>query len=223
MAFDSPVSLKIYRNFKAIEPTDWPRVVRYFERHEVAIRDLGFDEYFDCLRGYTEALFHSGQSAKHLVMSEALIQEIFGKNVRAWHGEDVFAQALFQKAASHYNLDELARSEHVLRELLKICPDYPLAAALLFRVFRAKKSVFLKKTRGAALVLFLLAVPLIAVQLFVVRPFYPDFNLIFSWIWWVSFAFGWVALALGDGWQYWSAKRQVRQIVRESRLKKRVL
>lgn len=223
MAFDSPVSLKIYRNFKAIEPTEWLRVVRYYERHEAAIRSLDFDEHFDCLKTYTEALFHSGQSAKHLVMSDVLIGEIFEKNVRAWHGEDVFAQTLFQKAASHYNLDELARSEHVLRELLKIRPNYPLADALLFRVFRAKKAVYLKKTRAVALVFFLAAVPVIAFQLFVVRNFHPELNSVFTKIWCGFLALGWVALIVGDGWVYWSAWRQVRQFVDESRLKKRSL
>ncbi len=223
MSFDSPVSLKIYRNFKAIEPANWQRVVRYFERHEAAIGDLGFDEYFDCLRTYTEALFHSGQSAKHLVMSDVLIGEVFAKNVRAWRGEDVFSQALFQKAASHYNLDEQARAEHVLRELLKISPDHKLATALLFRVFRAKKSRFLKKTRIAAMIFFLLAVPIIAFQLTVVRQFHPELNPVFSYFWWSSFALGWASLAIGDGWNFWGAKRKVRHFLRESRLNKRSL
>ncbi len=218
--FDSPVSLKTYRNFKAIEPRDWPRIVRYYERHERAIHDLSPDEFFDCLRTYTEALFHSGQSAKHLVMSDALIREIFSQNIRAWHGDDVFEQVLFQKAASHFNLDEHGRAEHVLRELLKLRPGHQLAKRLLFRVFWAQKPAFLKKTRVAAMFCFLLAVPVIVFQILFERPYWPEAVDALGYFWWACFAAGWLALAAGDGWHWWVSKRKVRHLALAASLKK---
>jgi hypothetical protein len=220
MAFESTTSLKIYRSFKAIDPLAWGRLVRYYERHEDDIAKLDFEEYFDCLHTYTGALFESGQSSKHLVMAEAVIRAIFDQNVRTWHGEDVFSTTLFQKAASHFNLDEHARAEHVLRELLKIRPDHDLAQKLLFRCFRTEKPAFLRKTRVWAMCCFLLAVPIIACEI-LLGSFYPNFETTFQVIWWSLFAFGWASLAWGDGWNYLRAKQQVRQIVQDARLKKR--
>jgi hypothetical protein len=221
MAFESTTSLKIYRSFKAIDPMAWGRLVRYYERYEDDIAKLDFEEYFDCLQTYTGALFESGQSSKHLVMAEAVIRAIFDKNVRTWHGEDVFATVLFQKAASHFNLDEHARAEHILRELLKMRPDHELAEKLLFRCFRAEKPAFLHKTRVWAMCFFLLAVPIIAFDIVIVRPFFSNFETTLQIIWWSLFAGGWVVLAWGDGWNYLRAKQQVRQIVQDARLKKR--
>lgn len=222
MAYPSAASLlKVYRNFKALEPTAWLQIVRFYERNEEEIQQLDFDQYFDCLLTYSEALFQSGQSAKHLVMSDEVIRQIFQKNLTTWRGEDVFAQTLFRKAASHFNLDEISRAEHVLRELIKIRPYDKNPQKLLFRCFRKKKPSFLKKSRVLALLFFLVAVPGIAVDLFIVRPFFPIYERLAEFVWWSFFGLGWLALVIGDGWNYLHARRQVGQIVRAARLKKK--
>lgn len=222
MAYQSAATLlKVYRSFKALEPTAWLPIVRFYERHEDDIRQLDFDQYFDCLLAYTEALFQSGQSAKHLVMSDEVIRQIFAENLTTWRGNDVFAQTLFRKAASHFNLDEMGRAEHVLHELIKIRPYDKNPQTLLFRCFRSQKPAFLKKSRALALLFFLVAVPGIAVDLFIVRPFFPIYERPAEFVWWSFFGLGGLALVVGDGWNYIHARRKVWRIIGEARLKKR--
>jgi hypothetical protein len=63
---------QLYRNFRAIEPTEYRRVVRFFEKYEKNILQLDFDEYFDTVFVYNNALFEIGEYRKHILMSDVL-------------------------------------------------------------------------------------------------------------------------------------------------------
>ena len=67
---------------------------------------------------------------------------------------------------------------------------------------------------------FLLAVPIIAVEIFVVRPFFPIYDQAAELIWWSLFAVGWLFLAAGDGLHFLKTRREIREILRSARAKK---
>ena len=175
MAYLPAYRLKLYRNFKAIEPTDYYGIVRYYERFEEAIGTLDMEEYFDCTLAYTEALFAIGNYAQHIVMCDHLLELVIMQNIESWGGEDVYVRLLFKKAAALYQLQEYPRSEHILRELIKLHPRDRLPVRFLRSCLLRQKPAWLTRTRGASIILIFLAVAVIALELFVVRPFFPNY------------------------------------------------
>lgn len=164
--------LRIYRDFKAIEAMDYHGIVRYYEQFEDGIRGLDFEEYFDCTLVYADALFQTGSHGKHLVMCDHLLEIIIMQNIEARGGEDLYAKILFRKAASLYHRQEYPKAEHVLRELIKIYPSEKLNRRFLEKCLLRQKPAWLMKTRAACVGLSLLAATVIAVELFVVKPFF---------------------------------------------------
>ena len=59
----------IYRGFKSIETDDRRAVVRFFEKHEKAIIQLEFNEYFELLIAYTDCLLYTSPSPRDLSTS----------------------------------------------------------------------------------------------------------------------------------------------------------
>lgn len=175
MAYLPAQRLKLYRNFKAIDAVDYHGIVRFYERFEDGIRTLDEDEYFDCTLAYTEALFETGQYGKHLVMSDHLLELVIMQNIETWGGEDIYARLLLRKASSLYQLRAYSQSEHILREHVKLYPDDQLAVRFLYTCLLRQKPAWLAKSRAVALGLAFLAVAAVAVELFVVRPFFLDY------------------------------------------------
>jgi hypothetical protein len=164
--------LRIYRNFKAIDVHDFHGVVRYYEQHEDGIRALDFEEYLDCTVAYTNALFETGHHGKHLVMCDHLLEIVIMQNIETWGGEDLYAKILFRKAASFYQQEEYPKAEYVLRELVKIYPSDKMPRRFLEKCLLHQKPAWLTKTRAACVAFALFAAVVIAVELFVIKPFF---------------------------------------------------
>jgi hypothetical protein len=174
--------LKLYRNFKALETNDFHGMVRYYEQFEDGIRSLDFEEYFDCSLVYTEALFQTGDHGKHVVMCDHLLETVIMHNIEYWGGEDLYAHLLFKKAASLYHLHEFPKAEHILRELVKINPWQRLPIRFLKTCLIRQRPSWLQKTRAATVVLVLATALVIALEIFVIKPFFSEwysFSLIF--------------------------------------------
>lgn len=165
--------LQLYRNFKAIASKDPYGAVRYYEQHEAAIQTLDFDACFDCTIGYTEALFVTGQYAKHVVMCQHVLELIIAHNVDAWAGEDYYQKTLHHKAVSHIRLHEQAQAIQALRALRKLYPGERLFARLLRQCLLHQRPTWLLRARARFVGAVLLAALLIAVEIFVL-PFFPD-------------------------------------------------
>lgn len=168
--------LKLYRNFKAIEAQDFHGVVRFYERFEDGIRALDFEEYFDCTLIYTNALFETAQYGKHVVMCDHLLETIIMQSIETWGGEDIYAGILYDKSVSLYYLEDYPASEHVLRELLKIHPYNHAYLRLLNKCLLRQRPTWLMTTRAISVALILLSSCIVALQLFVVKPFFIGWN-----------------------------------------------
>ncbi|MBK7937715.1 MAG: hypothetical protein IPJ82_11760 [Lewinellaceae bacterium] len=166
--------LRLYRNFKALEVSDFHGIIRFYEQFEDGIRALDFEEYFDCTEAYTNALFQTGNHGKHVVMCDHLLEIIIMQNVETWGGEDLYAKTLFLKAASLYQMHEYPKAEHVLRELVKIYPADRLPCRFLEKCLLRQKPAWLMKTRAATVVIVLLTAAVIAGEIFIVQPFWPS-------------------------------------------------
>ncbi len=168
--------LKLYRNFKSLKVDDFYGVVRYYEEFEEGIRVLDFDEYFDCTFTYANSLCQTGQYGKHVVMCDHLLELVIMENVETWGGGNVYAEILFKKATSLLYLREDSQAEHVLRELLKLYPDdQPTLRALRGCLLRSRPP-WLLQTRAIAVAFLLLTAISIAAELFIINPFFSDYN-----------------------------------------------
>lgn len=174
MSFLPAYRLRLYRNFKALESNDFQGIIRFYEQFEEGIQSLDFEEYFDCTLAYTNALFQTGNHGKHIVMCDHLLEVIIMQNIESWGGEDLYAKTLFLKAASLFHLHEYPKAEHVLRELVKIHPTDRMPCRFLEKCLLRQRPAWLMKTRAATVGIVLLTAVVIAVEIFIVTPFFSS-------------------------------------------------
>ncbi len=212
---------KLYRDFRAIEPGEWRKLVQFYEAHEQEIRALETDEYFELLNSYTNALFEIGSWQKHLLMADAVIEVSIVENIDEFHGEDVFQQTLFRKAASSYQLFEPERTEYILRELLRINPSHADASLFLKKCLRTMRPWLVRQTRAAAMVLCFLAAVAILVEIFVVRNFYEHLTRPVQYVWWGALGLGAAVLSFGEAFHFWRCDREVENFIRAVKARRR--
>ncbi|MBI1224781.1 MAG: hypothetical protein GC192_06055 [Bacteroidetes bacterium] len=204
---------KEYRDFRAIEPGDWRGVIRFYEKNETAIRGLDFEEYFELLLAYTDALFEIGAWQKHLLMADVVVETSVMENLPEFNGREVFRHTLFRKAASHFNLLELNQTEHVLRELLRIAPQDSDSAAFLQKCLRTMRPWLVRQTRAMAIVLFFVAAFGVLLEILVIRNFYESWTMTVRAAWWGVLGVGLVVLVSGEVFHRWRCQREVEQFV----------
>lgn len=212
---------KLYRDYRAIEPGEWRKVVQFYEANEQEIRGLDFEEYFELMNGYTNALFEIGSWQKHLLMADAVIEATIAENIEEWAGEDVFQHALFRKAASHYQLGELDRTDYVLRELLRINPQHDDASMFLKKCLRNMGNWLVRQTRAAAMLLTFLAAIVVALEILVVHNFYAQYSDMTRKTWWGLLALAVLALGLGEAFHIWRTNREVAHFLQQTKARRR--
>ncbi len=166
---------QLYREFMEIEPGSYHQIIRFVEGHESELEYIYEEERFELLESYVSALFEVGAYRKHLHQIDRVIEEIMEHNIRFYKGEDVFQKMLFRKAASHFQLLEYEQAEFVLMELLRINPAYADAAQFLKKCRRVQRPRLLRQSKALSVLLFMLAALVIAVEVLVVRNFYPGY------------------------------------------------
>ena len=189
---------RVYQEFKGIEQSEFRSIVRFFESRTDEIIHLEFNEYFELLLAYAEALFEIGTYHSFLTVADQAIAITIEQNIKYYHGEDVFFNILFKKAAAHYNLMEYGKAKHILKELVKMDSGNELTIRFLKKCSRQEKPSYLKSTRAISVFLFLLTAGIIAVELFLVRPFFASYIDLIEIVRNVIFGAGWVILIAGD-------------------------
>jgi len=164
---------KLYQDFVGIEEGAYHTIVRFYEAKILEIAQLNFDNYFEILVDYTNALFEIGAYDKHLTEVTKVIQLSIEHNIQFYKGEDIYFKSLFQKAASHYNLLESEKAEHILRELIKINPYNELTIRFLKKCKTHAQPKYIKIARATSIFLFLTAALIAAIEVIVVYPFSP--------------------------------------------------
>jgi len=213
--FNPTYYTKVYRQFKAIDPTAYRELIRFYEKEEDKIVRLEFDEFFELLVAYVDALFEIGAYRKHLLLVDVVIEKSITNNVTAYRGEDIFRKMLFRKAASFYNIHEYIKSAYILTELLKIDPKDP-AYGLLYRKCRLKaRPSLLNHARATGVFLFLMTALIIALEVLFVRPWYEMHTELVMGVRNTTFLLGCLVLIAGFGYNYYLANRDLRQLIEQ--------
>jgi len=211
---------KIYRNFKEIELGAHRAVVRFYEEYEKDIRELNFEESFELMIAYLDALFEIGAYGNFLGLVNHAIEEIITNNIKIYQGEDIFEKILFRKAAAHYNLMQYAKSDHILRELIRMNPENELAARFLKRCDCRLRPRIIKNSRAFSVLLFVLSAVVIAFEVLLVRPFFNMYEADIMTVRNLLFLSGVVVLVVGDVAHRLAAEQRVNQFVRTIKARK---
>lgn len=163
---------KVYRDFKGIEPGAYRNVLHFYELHEEAIRRAEFEEYFEMLVAYTEALFETGAYRKHLLMADVAIGESMSQELEQEYAKSVFGRMLFRKAASHFNLAEYQQAEYIAGQLIRIEPEHEQALRFFRKCRYHQRPGWLHHVRATVIFLLLLAALVVCIEVLLVRPFY---------------------------------------------------
>jgi tetratricopeptide (TPR) repeat protein len=165
-----------YEAFLAFDAGAYKDKIQYIEENFFMLRELDADEYFDMMVLYAEALFETGEYGRQAKLADHILEMSIERNIVTHRGQDVYFETLFKKAASLHNLDHIDQAIHILKELLKINPDHESSKLFLINcIIRQKKST-VRPYRNISLVLLLISACIIAVELLLIRPFYPNWS-----------------------------------------------
>ena len=204
---------KIYRDFKEIESGEYRDIVSYYDEFEADIRQLDFQEYFEVLVTFVDALFQLGKYQKHLLMVDVAIEASVMNNVKMYQDTDIFHKLLFQKAASSYHTFDLERADHILRQLIKMHPKDKISALFLKKCLRRKRPTFIANTRAISILLFLSAAVVISIEVLVIENFFQNILWAITLFRNVLFASGMAALIGGELWHRWKVSKEVNDFV----------
>jgi hypothetical protein len=211
---------QVFRNFKAIDALEYRKIVHFYERYEKSILQLDFEEYFEMVVTYTHALFETEAYRKHLMMANVVVETSINHNITHINKEEIFLSTLFQKAASHYQLQEFAKAEHTLLELIKIEPKDPLSIRMLEKVFRDNRPSYIRYTRAFAILAFLIAALGVAIEVLIIRHFIPDWAAMTEGIRNGVFSLGVFALVMPELYHRWNSSRRAKQHLVDIKSKK---
>ena len=188
-------------------------IARYYEKHEAEILELDFDEYFELLVAYTDALFEIGAYRRHQLMADVVIETVIELNITDYQGRDIFHGMLFRKAASCYNTFQTDKAEHILKELLKMDPTHK-DHLFFFKKCRSRQYPdILSGFQAAGIFCFLLCAFLIGIEVLLVRPFYEMHTLLIVYSRNTIFLFGCLSVAAGYSYTQWLARRDTRRFL----------
>ncbi len=213
--------LRLYREFKALDSHDFHGIARYYEQFEDDIQTFDLEEFLDCTLAYSNALFETGNHGQHLVMCDHLLEIVIMQNIETWGGEDLYKRLLFKKAASLFQLREYPKAEYVLRELVKIYPSEKLPRRFLEKCLLRQKPAWLTKTRATCVGLSLLAALVIAVELFAIKPFLPDWLFGFQVAHNILLLSGIGVFVLGESHHAWRCRKAVARFSAKMRRRKK--
>lgn len=212
---------EVYQEFKEIADNEYRSIVQFFEEFEKEIKQLEFDEYFELLLAYADALFETAAYENHLKVVDAAIGFTIENNIKFYQGKDVFFELLYKKAASQYNLLEYDKAEHIIRELIKMEPNNELTVRFLKKCIGQTKPSYIQTGRALSVFIFLITALLISIELTFIRPFYPVHEELVETGRNALFILGWIVLVSGDLFRKYQVNSQVRTFVSKTKKHKK--
>lgn len=117
----TPTKDNILELYKGIDPLDYLQKVAFYEEKMDFIEKLDTKQQHFFKYEYIQALFDLGRYEQVLLRIDKLIEYIFLNNIS--YGQDTFAQLVFLKAASFYDLQDYTQAIKFGEQLVGICPQ----------------------------------------------------------------------------------------------------
>lgn len=210
--FNPTYYTQVYRKFKAIEPSAHREIVRLYEKEEAKILRLDFEEFFEMLVAYVDALFEIGAYRKHLTLVDVVIEKSINHNIKYYRNQDLFQKMLFRKAASLFNIQDYSKAEYVVTQVYRMYPE-DQTAMLLHQKCRLKaRPALLNYARAGGVFLFFLSALVIALEVLFVRPWYAMHVPLVMNVRNTIFIFACLALIIGFGCNYYLAMQDTKKV-----------
>lgn len=209
----------VYNSFQEIDPLSYNTVIRFFNEHVEEITALDFEDYFEILTTYVNALFEVGAYQKHAAMADVVIESSIMNNLNVFHGVDLYEKTLFQKSASLYHLQEFHKSAYVLTELIKINPNNTTYRDFLIKNKLQVKPGYMVKAQGMSISLYFISILIIAFSSFYLDPFLPAWSAKAETLRNIAFAGGTAILLGTDGVHRFKAYFQTYNLVSKAKEK----
>jgi tetratricopeptide (TPR) repeat protein len=171
---DSTYSHPTSKHFASIDSGEYREKIRFVNIHRKDLKSLPLMEYLLVMDGYAEALFEMGRFPEHIKVADHLIELSILHNVYELGEKDLYFESLFQKAASLYNLERYDDSIYILKQLLGIKASNESCRLFLINCYVRKQAKLLNRIRSVSLVLLLSSAVVIAIELLLVRPIWPN-------------------------------------------------
>jgi tetratricopeptide (TPR) repeat protein len=215
-----PNRSKTYEAFLAIEAMAYKEKIQFIEENFFMLRQLDGEEYFDMMVLYGEALFEVGEYARQAKLADHIVEMSIERNIVMHHGQDVYFETLFKKAASLHNLDKIDQAVHILKELVKINPDHESTKLFLINCIIRQKKPTVRPYRNISLLMLLSSAVIIAIELILVRRLWPSWTMIIEMVRNGLFITGVILLIAGEVMMRYRAVEDVYSFSRNTRKKK---
>lgn len=200
----------IFEKFKELDREQPRDIVHFFKKHEVAFKELDFNEQNHLLAAYGDALFTLGRYRPYLKVADCLIELSILQNVRFVQGEDIYRKSLYQKGLAYFYLHDYRAASHIARELIKISPGHRAYRNLLRRcMVRERPPYVLRLIRGGAAIYFF-CVLLVVIEFVFVARFHEEYQPYIEYFRIGAFGVGLLALIGGESIHHWVIRKKLR-------------
>ncbi|NJB86951.1 hypothetical protein GGR26_002728 [Lewinella marina] len=214
---------QLYRELRAVDPTDYHRIIRMYEAREQEIGRLDVEENFELTVHYVDALFETGAYRQHQLMVDLVIHASIRHDIRYVPGreEEVYEYQLFRKAASAFRIQEYATAEHVLRELIRMQPQREVYVRFLRATLFRQQVPILQFGRASCILCMLLTALIVTINLLIVNNFYPEYAEVATRLSFYVFAGGMLSLFGAYAYAYYLTYREATKF-RSAQINKRL-
>lgn len=175
MNYDSLKNIKdnsTFYEFIEIDHDSHHEKVRFFEDNRGEIIDLEFDFRIYVWCDYALSVFEIGRYQEFIKLSDELIPIIISENIFKLRDIDIYKSMLFRKGASLYNIQKYEEAEYVFSELCKIEKESTHNRAWKQTMQRILKNR-MRFVQAISVLLFIFTAVIIAMELLIIRNFYP--------------------------------------------------
>lgn len=173
---------EVYYQYLAIEEKAYHEKIKFIKANQGVITKLEGELMVEIMTNYALALNEVNNNLPAIKLCDELIAYVIDKNIYSVEGKNIFHELLALKAVCLYKEKEAQKAEHVFKELIKMNPERTDYRIWLNRVLALKNRNEEQKIRAFCILLFLSAGAIIGIELFIVRPFYPEFTSFIEWI-----------------------------------------
>lgn len=167
---------KVFRDFKTLDRRNYHSIVHFYEKRTTAIEQSPFEESFEMLLYYGQALHQVGRYEKSIEIADQVIGLSMLHNIQYYHGEDILHVALYHKGFALLQLERPQEAAHILRELIKLNPTEKRYAKLLRKCYTLFPKGYAQHLQGAGILLLLLASGLLVINVLLIQNFYPQYS-----------------------------------------------
>jgi len=212
----------VYQAFLDIEEGNHHEKVRYVEKNLKVLSNLEINEYFKMLHSYHNSLFELGKHRKQLKIADQILEMCIMHHIQNVHGEDPYTQTLFKKAAAYYNVGEIDRATHVIKELLKIQPENEPSKMFLISCFTKRHKKGVLPFRSVSIGAILASAVVIAFELLYIRPHAPAHTEYVEIFRNFLFILGVLSLVAGEVWIRYKAVDQALDLIKRYKKRKQI-